>query len=168
MDVCDECGFDFDKIRLDEIAPRMNAGVAQLVAELHASADPAHPIPALPPGRWSTLEYGAHVRDVMLTIRDRMVIGLVEDRADFKPMYRDERITLGLYRTDTVDAVSWELEVSAAMLLRLLAAIEIDQLARLVRYGHPNPTDRSILWMAKQAVHELEHHLSDTRENAQL
>lgn len=42
------------------------------------------------PDRWSANEYAAHVRDVLLTIRDRLVIGLVEDNPRFKPVYRDE------------------------------------------------------------------------------
>ena len=43
------------------------------------------------------LEYGAHVRDVLLVLRDRFVVGVVADNPGFTPMYRDERVDLGMY-----------------------------------------------------------------------
>lgn len=118
--------------------------------------------------RWSMIEYGAHVRDVLLTVRDRLVIGLVEEHPDFKPLYRDERISLGLYRTDTVPAVAEELGSAAAMFARLFDAIDPEQLSRSVQYGFPSPADRTLLWMGQQVVHEIEHHLGDIQENLRL
>ena len=115
------------------------------------------------------LEYGAHVRDVLLTIRDRLVIGLVEDNPGFKSLWRDERVNLGLYRTDTPAAVVQELEAATAMFLRLFAEIDPASLGRVVQYGFPDSTTRTLEWMGQQAVHEVEHHLGDIQENlAQL
>ena len=112
---------------------------------------------------WSALEYVAHVRDVLLTIRDRMVIGLVEDEPGFAPMYRDERVEFGLYAGDTADDLAVELPAAAAMLARMYAALPPAGYDRPVRYGFPDPAARTVGWMGLQAVHESEHHLLDVR-----
>ena len=49
------------------------------------------------PDRWSILEYGAHVRDVLLVFRDRFVVGVVAEGPELTPMYRDERVDRGMY-----------------------------------------------------------------------
>ena len=43
--------------------------------------------------RWSNTEYAAHVRDALLTIRDRLVLGLIEEEPSFQSLYRDKRVT---------------------------------------------------------------------------
>lgn len=81
------------------------------------------------------LEYGAHVRDVLVTIRDRLVIGLVEYDPGFKPLCRGERINLGQYSQDTPSAVVAELGAATGMLVRLFGAIEPELLSRSVQCG---------------------------------
>jgi hypothetical protein len=108
------------------------------------------------------------VRDVLITLRDRLVVGLVEDVPSFTPMYRDERVDLGLYGSDTVNAVADELRAATAMFIRLFDAIDPQQPTRGVQYGFPNPAQRSLLWMGQQAVHEVEHHGSDIAEDLRL
>lgn len=169
MDICDECGFDFDELALDTIPERLHDRSRLVVATLLATSVGADLVTTRPdPTRWSSLEYGAHIRDVMLTIRDRIVIGLVEDNPGFKSLYREERIDLGLYQGDTAAAVAVELQASVAMLARLLKEIDPAALDRSVRYGAPNPRPRTLAWMSRQAVHELEHHHADMAQNAQL
>ena len=34
-----------------------------------------------------------------------------------------------------------------------------------MQYGFPDPVTRTLGWMGKQAVHEIEHHLADMEEN---
>ena len=160
---CDECGFDYDATDWTEVGARVRAAAAATAALLADATDVAATRPE--PDRWSALEYAAHVRDVLITIRDRLVIGLVEDDPGFKPMYRDQRVAFGLYAGDTVDAVAPEVVAAAAMLARLFDAIDPDALARPVQYGFPDPERRTLLWMGRQAVHECEHHLDDMREN---
>jgi hypothetical protein len=118
--------------------------------------------------RWTATEYAAHVRDVLLTLRDRLVVGLVEDVPTFTAMYRDERVAMGLYRPDTPDAVAGELRAATAMFNRLFEVVDPAQLGREVMYGVPTPVRRSLLWMGQQAVHEVEHHGSDIAENLGL
>jgi DinB superfamily len=163
MELCEECGFDFDTVDRDDVTRRALAGV-QAIADL-VSSEALMSVHRPTADRWSAIEYTAHVRDVLLTIRDRLVIGLVEDDPGFKPLYRDERISLGLYRRDTAADVAAELRAAGSMFARLFDAIEPNLLTRPVQYGFPDPSPRTLLWMGRQAVHEVEHHFGDVREN---
>jgi hypothetical protein len=162
---CEECGFDFETLDASEVGARIRAGAEAVASALSNSAVPERRPSA---ERWSANEYAAHVRDVMLTIRDRLVVGLVEDNPGFKPVYRDERLSMGLYRADTPVELAAELRATGPMFVRLFDAIPIGQLSRIVQYGFPDPETRTLLWMGRQAVHETEHHLRDIIENAAL
>lgn len=157
------CGFSWESVGREEVAGRIDAGVAAIVELLTGAPERAGERPS--PERWSAIEYAGHVRDVLFMLRDRMVVGLVEDVPSFKPMYRDERVTLGLYAADTIEATAAELRAGAAMFTRLFGAIDAGQLDREVLYGWPEPARRTVLWMAQQAVHEVEHHGDDIAEN---
>ncbi len=130
-------------------------------------ADPVGVTQHPSPDRWSALEYAAHVRDVLLLLHGRVVTGLVEDNPTFAPLYREERVALGLYRADTAEAISGELASARAMFVRLFTQLTPESLERPVHYGFPDPAPRTIGWMGKQAVHEIEHHLADMHENGQ-
>jgi hypothetical protein len=163
MERCEVCGFAWDEVDRDEIAGRVDAGTAAIAALI--TADPERSARRPSPERWSATQYAAHVRDVLNTIRDRLVIGLVEDDPSFKAMYRDERVDLGLYDADPAGAVADELRAATAMFIRLFGAIDPRQLGRTVQYGVPTPTQRTLLWMGQQVVHEVEHHRDDIVEN---
>jgi hypothetical protein len=163
MERCEVCGFAWGEVDRGEIAGRVDAGTADIAALIVADPEPSAVRPW--PERWSATQYAAHVRDVLNTIRDRVVIGLVEDNPSFTAMYRDERVTLGLYDSDPAAAVADELRAATAMFIRLWSAVDPRQLGRPVRYGVPTPTQRTLLWMGQQAVHEVEHHRDDIAEN---
>ncbi len=167
MDVCEGCGFDFDAVERSLLEGRSQAAVAAIGELLQTASD--RQIERRPsPHRWSALEYAFHVRDVLLTLRERMVTGLIEDNPGFPSMHREERLERDLYRLDTASDIAAELAACRNMLFRLFAAIDDEQANRIVQYGSPNPTPRSIGWMARQAVHESEHHLADMHENLVL
>jgi hypothetical protein len=160
---CEVCGFAWDEVARDEITPRVGAGTAKIADLLAGAPDRTDVRPS--PQRWTATEYAAHVRDVLLNLRDRLVVGLIEDRPTFTAMYRDERVTMGLYRPDTADAVAGELRAASAMFVRLFDVIDPAELTRDVMYGVPTPVRRTLLWMGQQAVHEVEHHGQDIAEN---
>jgi hypothetical protein len=163
MERCEVCGFAWAAVARDEVGPRVDAGTAEIAARI--VADPGRSALRPTAQRWSATQYAAHVRDVLHTLRDRLVIGIVEDNPSFQPMYRDERVDLGLYAGDPADAVAGELRAASAMFIRLFEAIDPALLGRPVRYGVPTPVPRSLLWMGQQAVHEVEHHGTDIAEN---
>jgi hypothetical protein len=157
---CVDCGFVWASVPDGAITPRVRDGVAALVALLRADVTPSRR-PA--PDRWSTLEYAAHLRDVLFHVRDRVVIALVEDDPEFKPLYRDQRVDLGLYAADTVPVVAGELETAAALFTRTFDRLDAPQRDRPCRYAFPTLSQRTIRWMGQQVVHEVEHHLGDVR-----
>ena len=56
--------------------------------------------------RWSILEYGGHLRDVILSIRERVVLASVLDVPVGTPIFRDERVDIGFYAEDTAADVA--------------------------------------------------------------
>lgn len=160
------CGFVWDDVPDADLISRVRTGTEALARLLRGAPDVAATRPAA--GRWSMLEYGAHVRDVLLALRERFVLGVVIDNPAFTPMYRDHRVDLGMYRAEEPATVAAELEVAAALLVRMLDALAPEQLDRTCQYGYPGPSTRTLRWMAAQAVHEIEHHLGDVEENLTL
>ena len=158
MERCEQCGYVWEAVARDEIGPRTRRAAAAIADRVRAEHGLARRRPA--PATWSALEYAAHVRDVLLIMRDRLVVGLVEDDPTFTPLYRDERLALGLYDAEDPDGTAVELEAASAMFTRVFDAIGGDQLGRPVQFGYP-PSTRSLLWLGQQVVHEIEHHLGD-------
>lgn len=163
MEACEICGFAWESVGDDEIPIRIIHGTG-IISDVLRSNSP-HIVIRPATDRWSTLEYGAHVRDVLLHVRDRLVIGLSEDNPEFKPLYREERVNFGLYAADTPHVVAAEVDMAAALFARTFAAIRPDQLDRPCQYLYPNAATRSLRWMGQQVVHEVSHHGDDIREN---
>lgn len=162
MERC-ECGFAWADVTDDEIVSRVETGAARLAGFLRTAAAPDR---RPRPDRWSAVEYSAHVRDVLLGLRDRVVVALVEEDPSFSPLYRDQRVDLGLYARDDAATVAAELGTAAALFARTWAALDPSQLDRPCQYAYPTPSTRSVRWMGQQAVHEVEHHLGDVRTDA--
>ncbi len=163
---CEVCGFDFEQVGQLTIGPRVIRSAGAIAALITERPELGSLRPS--PERWSVNEYAAHVRDVFILIRDRLVVGLVEENPGFKPGYKDERLALGLYAADTAAALANELPPAAAMFTRLFDAIDLTHLMRPVQYGFPDPSEQTLLWMGRQAVHESEHHHLDIIENLRL
>jgi hypothetical protein len=115
------------------------------------------------PETWSPVEYAGHVRDVLLNIRDRLVVALNEDNPLCKGLYGTPRIELGLYDGDAAELVANELRMAASLFGRTWTRIPEPLRDRTMVYGYPRLTDRSLTWVAAQALHEVEHHLHDVR-----
>lgn len=165
MEHCEVCGFTWDAIDPAELPGRLSSGVAAMAAlvraEPGASSRPAE-------DRWSTLEYAAHLRDVLLNVRDRIILGAIEDNPEPKKLYPDARVGLGLYRQDTPALVAADLETAGGLFLRTLNALSREQMGRPIFYAWPTPATRTLDWVAAQVLHEVEHHLDDVRTNGTL
>jgi len=155
------CSFAWDVIDGTMISSRILTA-AQSLAELiessgHRSATRCSP------ELWSPLEYACHVRDVLLNLRDRLIVALNEDNPLPKGLYGTPRIEQGLYRGDRVDEVGKEVRMAASLFVRTWDRIPLDQRHRTMVYGYPTVANRSLTWVAAQALHEVEHHLADIR-----
>lgn len=158
---CDVCGFEWDAVRAGELPHRLVAA-ADGFRQVLQTAEPSLAVRSVP-ATWSVVEYGCHVRDVMLNLRDRIVLGLAQDNPTPHAMFTDVRIACGLYADERPRMLAVEVEIAAALLARTVAALDAEQLARPIFYGWPRPATRTLLWVAAQALHEIEHHLDDVR-----
>jgi hypothetical protein len=163
-EACEVCGFEWDAIGAHEVVPRLTSAGYGFAHVLGAKESLVATRPE--PDRWSALEYGAHVRDVIINIRDRVFVGLAEENPVTKPMYRELRIPF--YARETPASVGDGLAAAIGLFSRTFAGLAPSQLDRTLIYAYPRDTSRSILWVSAQALHEAEHHLGDVEENLRM
>jgi hypothetical protein len=163
---CEVCGFHWNSISSSEIPVRTTAATAQFVDVVRTSTVPVGTRPS--PDRWSILEYGAHMRDVFISIRERIVRASIEDEHVGGQLYRNERVNLGLYALDQPDDVATELQAMSRLFIRTFEALPPGYEKRTFTYSTITNQQVTILWAGAQALHECEHHLGDVRENERL
>jgi DinB superfamily len=115
------------------------------------------------PDVWSALEYACHVRDVLLVQRDRTVQALVETNPGFARMHREERVSLARYHAHPPPVVADQLGLAAELCATVFEGLTAEQWARPLIYNYPAPSPRDLAWLARNTVHEVEHHLGDIR-----
>lgn len=116
--------------------------------------------------RWSTSEYACHVRDVILSLRERVILASVLDQPTGTALYRDDRVRIGLYANESVSHVSNDISSAADLLARTIAALPEGFDQRTMIYSAQTPMEVTLQWVAAQGLHEAVHHLGDIRENA--
>ncbi len=159
---CEEgCGFEWNAVKSSDIAHRIITS-ADATADLIRMRE--NPCTRRSPDVWSPIEYAGHVRDVLFNLRDRLVVAINEDNPLCKGLFGTPRIDLGLYSGDEPDVVAEELRVAASLFARTWDRIPEELRDRTMVYGYPRLADRSLRWVAAQAVHEVEHHLADVRD----
>ena len=160
MDHCDECGFDYDLDTAADAGGAIVAGAAEIATVLSDAADRA--AGRRRPDTWSPLEYGCHVRDVLLVQRERVLLARREDRPSFAPMGRDERVDHDGYADQAPTDVARQLRDAAALFANVVDRLGPDW-DRTVIYNYPQPLERSLRWVGVHTVHEVRHHLLDIR-----
>jgi len=165
-DSCEGCGFRWSSITASEIPARTSEATEQFVVVVLSSAPFVNNRPA--PDRWSILEYGGHMRDVFMSIRERIVRASIEDDSVGSPIYRDERVDLGFYKFDEPEDVAIELGAMSRLFVKTFEALPPDYEERLFTYSPISNARVTLLWAGSQALHECEHHLGDVRENERL
>ena len=161
---CEECGFVYDL----DLAPTAGARIVDLAGRLSALlVDPAVDVRQRPDRRvWSALEYGCHVRDVLLVQRERVLDARRVDAPSFRPMGRDERVDHDGYAEQDPRAVARQLSDAAAMFANVLDRLGPDW-DRTIIYNYPVRAERSLRWVAVHTAHECQHHLQDARRQLQ-
>ena len=159
---CDECGFAYDLDQAFGAATTIVSDVTGLVALL--SDDSSDLRSRRAPGVWSPLEYGCHLRDVLLVQRERVLAARIVDRPlPVNLMYRDERVALDGYAEQEPENVVRQLGDAALLFSNVLSRLGPSDWERTVIYGYPEPLVRSLRWVAVHTVHEARHHLGDVR-----
>jgi hypothetical protein len=159
---CDECGFDYEALGPAEIpeavrafAKRYRAPLTRFIRDEDGDAlVRRRPGPEV----WSALEYAAHVRDVFANYDRWIGQCLAEDRPVMEGPGPDELAAAGRYNEDDPGAVADALAANAE---RLAATIEAVPADGWDRSGLRRGEERSVLLMARRAVHEGSHHLLD-------
>ena len=159
MDRCDECRFDYYGFARTEIPDRLRASAADHVERL--TETPAAFLRERPLPGWSALEYGCHVRDVLVVQAERIDQAQREDSPEFVPMGRDVRAVATRYNEQDPPTVAGQLTAAADALAFQLESLDDTGWARTGVYSYPERELRDVDWIARHTLHELSHHLTD-------
>jgi hypothetical protein len=161
VDRCEECGFEYDLGEAETAAPAVLEGVDKLAAML--SGSPADLRRRPEPETWSPLEYGCHVRDVLLVQRERVLAARRVDRPSFDVMGRDERVEHDGYADQEPGDVARQLTDAGRLFANVVSRLGPEDWERTALYPYPEPSERSLRWVAIHSLHEVRHHLLDVR-----
>lgn len=159
MDSCAACRFDYYGFARTQIPDRLRASAADHVERL--TETPAAFLRERPLPGWSALEYGCHVRDVLVNQRSRIDLAQREDEPVFVPMGRDELAVNDRYNDQDPPTVGTQLTAAADELAGLLTSLDETGWARTGVYSYPERELRDVDWIARHTLHELTHHLAD-------
>ena len=159
---CEECGFEHSIHEGPKVAQAILPGVAEVAAILR-DGDPSDLRTRRDPSVWSPLEYGCHLRDVLLVQRERVLAARYMERPSPDPMGRDERVEYDGYAEQEPDDVARQLTDAGHLFANVLARLRADDWPRTVMYNYPTRSERSLRWMAVHTLHEVQHHLLDVK-----
>ncbi|GAB3854066.1 DinB family protein [Dactylosporangium cerinum] len=158
VDHCGECGFAYDSVTARDLPGRLAAAGPRFGAALAGIPDPRRrPSPEV----WSPLEYTCHVRDVLRVQGHRLDLALRTDDPEFAAMGREELVVSDAYNAQDPRVVVAELAAAADDLARAFTALRPAQWDRTGIYNWPVVESRTMLWLGRHTVHEVEHHLMD-------
>jgi hypothetical protein len=163
---CDECGFVYASVGREDIATRLRSFAPEYARRLSlpSPALRAHPID----GVWSILEYACHVRDVLRTQRERVLVAQREDTPEFASMRREERVAEQRYNEQDPSVVAREIADAASALAALLDGLDARGWERSGVYSWPERAVRDVEWIGRHTIHECVHHLMDADRLLQI
>jgi hypothetical protein len=111
------------------------------------------------PDRWSTLEYGCHVRDVFRLADERVGLLLAEDTPVFANWDQDETAVADRYDLQDPEVVADELVTAAGIFAERLDGVSG---AAWERPGHrSNGSPFTVESLSRYILHDPVHHLWD-------
>lgn len=156
---CPGCGYDYGATTIGDALEIVRDEVPVTGARIVGAPSLRRRRPA--PDVWSPLEYGAHLRDVVIAQRERVILALLEEAPHFAQLHRDERATLLRYNEEDAEQVAAGLAVNGRLLCRLGGTLTTAQLRRTCTYDLPAPTPVDVEWVFVHTAHEVRHHLGD-------
>jgi hypothetical protein len=154
---CPECGLDVRTLDREQIADVLRSN-AMAWADL-LDADPQLRRARPRPGRWSTLEYACHVRDVYRVFDERLVLMLEQRDPRYPNWDQDATAIEAGYRHQLPDRVAGELLAAADVL-----ADRFDDVrgAQWQRTGTRSDGARfTVESFARYFIHDPVHHIWD-------
>jgi hypothetical protein len=155
--VCPDCGFDARAVDVRHVGDAIRANADAWTELLDGAAEAVRTRPT--PDRWSTLEYGAHVRDVYVLFLRRLTMMLDTDDPLFPNWNQDETAIASRYDLQDPATVAIELRAAADDLADAFDSVEDDQWERPGRRS-----DGAIFTVdsfATYLLHDPVHHLWD-------
>jgi hypothetical protein len=153
---CPECGYDAAAIEFSSIGGRIRRNAASW-QQLLAAGEAARARPS--EDRWSTLEYGCHVRDVFRIFDRRLQLMLDEDDPGFPNWDQDETAVRDRYGEQDPETVAGELVAASAALADRVDGVSPSQLHRCGTRSDGARFD--VEGLGRYLLHDAVHHLHD-------
>lgn len=154
---CDECGFTAADVEPVQIGATVRELAPRYVFALHRTDARSRPSPAT----WSTLEYGAHVRDVFRLFGERLTLMLRQDDPLFANWDQDATARQDRYDLQDPLVVADELTVAAGATADLFDAVPDDSWDRTGRRS--NGSVFTVRTLGQYFLHDVVHHLHDVQ-----
>lgn len=122
MAPCAECGCEYEALGRDEVLAAVPSLAGQHARLLRSVAEDR--LRAHPRRGWSPLEYGCHLRDMLVVQRERVVLAQAEQTPRFASMRRDERAVEEAYNEQDASVVADQIVAAADALTRTMAALD--------------------------------------------
>ena len=153
---CPQCGLDTHSFPREAIAAMIRANAAAWRGVLSGAGDVRQrPSPA----KWSALEYGCHVRDVLRLYDQRLLLMLTLDAPDFPDWDQDATAVADRYGEQDPAVVAAELAEAAEAIAQRFATVSGAQWQRTgIRSDGAHFTVESF---ARYFIHDPVHHLCD-------
>ncbi len=163
---CPGCGFVWEGVSRIDAVKGINESVTAFVGIIEEAGEMSMVRPE--PDRWSIVEYAGHLRDVLINLREKLIVASVVDNPTGQPIYTDDRVNLGFYSLDSLDDAANELAFAAGLISKTIAALPDGFENRTLVFSPLWATQMTIGWIAAQAFHEASHHLGVVRDNLRL
>ena len=155
---CDDCGFVASSVKRDELSGGFRREARLWSALLRGSPDASlrHR-----PGaqRWSALESGAHVRDVLAIFMERIEMALVETNPEFGWWDHEAAVIDLRYNEQRPPAVADAISSNAERLAVVITALDDESWRRT---GTRRMREHfTVEGLARFALHESVHHRQD-------
>jgi hypothetical protein len=152
---CPECGLDTSSFARDGIPAMIRANATAWREPLGAPDVVRRPRP----DKWSALEYGCHVRDVLKLYDYRLSLMLTEDNPLYPNWDQDETAVADRYDTQDPATVADELAAAAETIAARFDRVSEAQWDRSGRRG--DGAVFTVESFARYFVHDPVHHLYD-------
>ncbi|GEL96418.1 DinB family protein [Cellulomonas composti] len=152
---CPECGFTAADVDPLQIGATVRDLVPRYVSALHRQDARERPAPTV----WSTLEYGAHVRDVFRIFGERLDLMLEHDDPAFANWDQDAAARESRYDLQDPSVVADELIAAGEHTADRFDAVPADAWERTGRRS--NGSVFTVRTLGQYFLHDVVHHLHD-------
>jgi len=159
---CPECGFVASEVALDAMGDLVRANVEAWPPLLATDLVRRRPTP----DQWSALEYGCHVRDVLVLFDERLRLMLESDAPRFANWDQDITAVEQRYDLQHPAVVSDELVAAGLVLADRWDAVSGDQWQRTG--DRSDGSSFTVESLARYFLHDPVHHLHDVMRGNEL